>query len=148
MAANAPTSGSLWNTIDLESNSRVQVFAKPLEKSPNDDRQYRIIRLANNLEALLVHDPDADKAAASLDVAVGSLSDPVRASILLDHLLCQLFDRMICLALPTSANIFFSWFDKRFTWLNLHRSFSQGTDKYPKENDYAEVCLPRSLESL
>ncbi|KAI5300952.1 Insulinase (Peptidase M16), partial [Ascosphaera pollenicola] len=41
-----------------------------------DTRQYRIIRLPNNLEACLIHDPDTDKAAASMDVNVGNYSDP------------------------------------------------------------------------
>ncbi|KIY63428.1 insulin-degrading enzyme [Cylindrobasidium torrendii FP15055 ss-10] len=52
------------------------VFSKPLVKSQQDEREYRIIRLQNGLEATLIHDPKADKAAASLDVAVGHLSDP------------------------------------------------------------------------
>ena len=53
------------------------VFTKPIAKSQQDDRDYRIIRLDNGLEATLVHDAKADKAAASLDVTVGHLSDPV-----------------------------------------------------------------------
>lgn len=53
------------------------VFTKPIQKSPQDDREYRMIRLDNGLEAVLIHDGKADKAAASLDVAVGHLSDPV-----------------------------------------------------------------------
>lgn len=57
-----------------------QVYGKPIEKSPQDDREYRVIKLDNGLEAMLVHDVKADKAAASLDVAVGHLYDPVRAS--------------------------------------------------------------------
>lgn len=40
-----------------------------------DDRSYRVIRLQNKLEALLVHDPETDKASAALDVNVGSFSD-------------------------------------------------------------------------
>lgn len=40
-----------------------------------DDRSYRVIRLPNKLEALLVHDPDTDKASASVNVNVGSFSD-------------------------------------------------------------------------
>ncbi|THU96371.1 hypothetical protein K435DRAFT_664679, partial [Dendrothele bispora CBS 962.96] len=51
-------------------------FVKPIQKSQQDDREYRIIKLDNGLEATLVHDLKADKAAASLDVAVGHLSDP------------------------------------------------------------------------
>ncbi len=45
-------------------------------QSPNDDRTYRYIQLDNGLRALLVSDPDTDKAAASLDVYVGSASNP------------------------------------------------------------------------
>ena len=46
-----------------------------MEKPLLDDRTYRVIRLPNQLEALLIHDPDTDKASASLDVNVGSFSD-------------------------------------------------------------------------
>ena len=46
-----------------------------LEKPSLDDRTYRVIRLANKLEALLVHDAETDKASAALDVYVGSFSD-------------------------------------------------------------------------
>ncbi|KAF9075695.1 Metalloenzyme, LuxS/M16 peptidase-like protein [Rhodocollybia butyracea] len=52
------------------------VFTKPIQKSPQDDREYRRIILENGLEAVLISDTKADKAAASLDVAVGHLSDP------------------------------------------------------------------------
>ena len=44
---------------------------------PNSDRDYRAIELPNGLRALLIHDPDTDKAAASLDVKVGSGNDPL-----------------------------------------------------------------------
>ncbi|KIK90629.1 hypothetical protein PAXRUDRAFT_831530 [Paxillus rubicundulus Ve08.2h10] len=52
------------------------VFTKPIEKSQLDEREYRVIRLENGLTAMLVHDPNTENAAASLDVAVGHLSDP------------------------------------------------------------------------
>ncbi|KIJ69177.1 hypothetical protein HYDPIDRAFT_105764 [Hydnomerulius pinastri MD-312] len=52
------------------------VFTKPIEKSQVDERDYRVIRLENGLTAMLVHDPNVENAAASLDVAVGHLSDP------------------------------------------------------------------------
>ncbi|KDQ33027.1 hypothetical protein PLEOSDRAFT_1032530 [Pleurotus ostreatus PC15] len=52
------------------------VFTKPIEKSEQDNREYRLIQLANGLQAMVVRDPNADKAAASLDVAVGHLYDP------------------------------------------------------------------------
>lgn len=47
-----------------------------LEKPLLDDRSYRVIQLPNKLEALLVHDAETDKAAAAMDVNVGSFSDP------------------------------------------------------------------------
>ncbi|KAL5511367.1 STE23_2 [Sanghuangporus vaninii] len=52
------------------------LYGAPIQKSPADDREYRVIRLENGLQAVLVHDAKTDKAAASLDVAVGHLSDP------------------------------------------------------------------------
>ncbi|KAH9440810.1 hypothetical protein Pst134EA_032633 [Puccinia striiformis f. sp. tritici] len=39
-------------------------------------RTYRIIRLKNDLQVILIHDPKTDKAAAAMDVNVGHLSDP------------------------------------------------------------------------
>ena len=41
-----------------------------------DSRSYRWLRLHNNLQMMLVSDPEADHAAAAMDVAVGSVSDP------------------------------------------------------------------------
>ncbi|WP_228160583.1 insulinase family protein [Marinobacter bohaiensis] len=45
-------------------------------KSPNDDNQYRYLELENGLNVLLISDPDADKAAAAMNVSVGSGDDP------------------------------------------------------------------------
>jgi insulysin len=45
-------------------------------QSPNDSKDYRYIELDNGLRALLISDPDTEKAAASLDVYVGSASNP------------------------------------------------------------------------
>ena len=50
-------------------------LADRLEAPELDDRSYRVIQLPNQLEALLVHDPKADKASASVNVNVGSFSD-------------------------------------------------------------------------
>ncbi|KAF9108592.1 Insulinase (Peptidase M16) [Mortierella sp. GBA35] len=66
------------------------VFTQPIESSPNDQRSYRLIRLNNDLEVLLIHDAKADKSAAALDVHVGHLSDPDNLQGLahyLEHLL-------------------------------------------------------------
>ncbi|KAK5694709.1 metalloprotease [Elasticomyces elasticus] len=53
----------------------VQRLADRLEKPLLDDRSYRVIKLSNELEALLIHDPDTDKASAAMDVNVGAFSD-------------------------------------------------------------------------
>lgn len=64
-----------WRTVDGPVS--YHVFTKPLVKSELDDRDYKVIQLKNGLQATLVYDAKADKAAASLDVAVGHLHDPV-----------------------------------------------------------------------
>lgn len=45
-------------------------------KSPGDTREYRYLELDNQLKVLLIADATAEKAAASLDVSVGSRHDP------------------------------------------------------------------------
>jgi hypothetical protein len=66
-----------WTTVSSNRSPPYLAFSKPIQKSQQDDRDYRLIHLGNGLRAMLVHDAKADKAAASLDVAVGHLSDPV-----------------------------------------------------------------------
>jgi hypothetical protein len=63
--------------VETHGSVPYQVYTRPLIKSELDERDYRLIQLKNGLQALLVHDAKADKAAASLDVAVGHLFDPV-----------------------------------------------------------------------
>ena len=53
----------------------VVLLTDQLEKPSLDNRDYRVVRLENDLEALLVHDPETDKASAALDVNVGNFSD-------------------------------------------------------------------------
>ncbi|KAK4230885.1 UCH-domain-containing protein [Podospora fimiseda] len=57
------------------SSVQVEVVTEKLEIPSLDDRSYRVIRLPNGLEALLVHDPTTDKASAACDVNVGAFSD-------------------------------------------------------------------------
>ncbi|CAK9087091.1 Insulin-degrading enzyme (Insulin protease) (Insulinase) (Insulysin), partial [Durusdinium trenchii] len=47
-----------------------------VEKSPLDDRNYQALTLRNGLRVLCCSDPNADRAAAALDVHVGYFSDP------------------------------------------------------------------------
>lgn len=108
-----------WTRIGAGKTS-YDVYTKPIQKSPQDDREYRLIRLENGLQAMLVHHAKADKSAASLDVAVGHLYDPVsiwlivlgrsvhdlRVLILTHHFHC----RTICPASRIFVNICCSWF--------------------------------------
>jgi insulysin len=55
--------------------THVQTLADSLEKPLLDNRTYRVVKLPNNLEALLIHDPDTDKASAALDNHAGAMSD-------------------------------------------------------------------------
>ncbi|RSL76374.1 hypothetical protein CEP52_017790, partial [Fusarium oligoseptatum] len=55
----APATGGL--------DAPATLLADSLEKPLHDDRDYRVVRLGNELEALLVHDPETDKASAALD---------------------------------------------------------------------------------
>ena len=57
------------------SEKRVERVTDQLEKPSLDDRTYRVVRLLNKLEVLLVHDAETDKASASMDVNVGAFSD-------------------------------------------------------------------------
>lgn len=67
-----------WKHIEATGEHPLyDLFTKEIQKSKNDDRLYRLIRLENGLQALLVHDGTADNAAAALDVATGQLMDPV-----------------------------------------------------------------------
>ncbi|KAG5354057.1 hypothetical protein C0989_009755 [Termitomyces sp. Mn162] len=87
------------------------IYNKPIQKSEQDDRDYRIIRLENGLHATLIHDANADKAAASLDVAVGHLYDPADMPGLAhfcEHLLFMVNTLLL------------------------------GTEQFPKENEYSE----------
>jgi len=61
-----------------------------IEKSGTDESKYRYIRLPNQMQVLLIADSRSDKAAASLDVFVGSSHDPIKRQGLahfLEHML-------------------------------------------------------------
>ncbi|MDI5890085.1 insulinase family protein [Halomonas rhizosphaerae] len=58
-----------------EAEAAIEKVVSP-RVSPHDDRDYRALTLDNGLSVLLVSDPEADQAAASLNVGVGSAQDP------------------------------------------------------------------------
>eukprot|EP01018_Ginkgo_biloba_P032600 Gb_24525 [translate_table: standard] len=53
-----------------------QIGEVEIVKPLNDRREYKRVVLSNALEVLLISDPDTDKAAAAMDVCVGTFSDP------------------------------------------------------------------------
>lgn len=68
----------------------VERITDRLETPSLDDRLYRVIKLPNQLEVLLVHDADTDKASAAMDVNVGNFSDPpwmIGTSHFIEHML-------------------------------------------------------------
>lgn len=78
-ATSSSHSPDIWTQVST-SQGLYDVFTGQIQKSQQDDREYKLIRLQNGLQAMLVHDAKADKAAASLDVAVGHLHDPVSST--------------------------------------------------------------------
>lgn len=55
----------------LAMSDKIEQRIDDIEKSVGDSRIYRGLLMKNGLTALLISDPDTDKSAASLSVAVG-----------------------------------------------------------------------------
>ncbi|KAK7972457.1 peptidase M16 inactive domain-containing protein [Apiospora saccharicola] len=77
MAPSIPSQEPVVHDVPIRNKSEQPVdrITDHLETPSLDDRSYRVVRLANQLECLLVHDPETDKASAALDVNVGNFSD-------------------------------------------------------------------------
>ena len=60
----------------LAAASSTAAVAAEVVKSPIDEREYLAFTLPNGLRVLLISDPDSSRAAAALDVHVGSFCDP------------------------------------------------------------------------
>ncbi|KAJ2337100.1 metalloprotease [Coemansia sp. RSA 2681] len=84
-----------WQTgfeakLSTESSMPYEEYTGQIEKSGNDKRQYRLVRLPNNLVALCIQDDDAKEAAVSLNVNIGSSANPIELQGLahfLEHML-------------------------------------------------------------
>ena len=51
-------------------------FRRTFETPICDDRSYKLIHLDNDLDVLLVHDPNATQSSAAVDINVGSFNNP------------------------------------------------------------------------
>ena len=68
---------SLCGTAVAQESGEQEAIDVSQVTAPNrSDREYRYVRLDNGLRALLIHDADTDKSAASLNVQVGAGDDP------------------------------------------------------------------------
>ncbi|KAJ1927451.1 metalloprotease [Tieghemiomyces parasiticus] len=77
-APTAPPPGFKLEHLTADPALSYYVYQTPLEQSFSDDREYRLIRLPNQLEALIIRaKPDeAIKSSAALTVQVGDFADP------------------------------------------------------------------------
>jgi hypothetical protein len=122
------------------------VYTKPLEVSPLDDRSYRLVRLPNGLEALLVQDEQTDKAAAAVDVKVGHLSDPrelAGCAHLVEHMKFLGTKKvrapeLLLVARRAMADVLAC----------ALRSLPIMHLQYPRENDYSEVRVALNSDGL
>lgn len=83
--------GCSTQTTAPEPANQVQQTQAAVVKSPNDDREYKVITLPNQLEVMLVSDPSTEKSAASLSVGVGLLQDPMTQQGMAHYLEHMLF---------------------------------------------------------
>ncbi|KAH8667118.1 a-pheromone processing metallopeptidase ste23 [Xylariales sp. PMI_506] len=68
----------------------VELVTDQLERPLTDDRNYCVVRLPNDLEVFLAHDPTTHEAGACLNVEVGSMSDEIPGSAhALEHLVLR-----------------------------------------------------------
>lgn len=70
--------GVMCPALNAQGNDSPKATNNPLTvvKSENDQRDYRYLILDNQLRVLLISDPAAEKAAASLDIQVGANQNP------------------------------------------------------------------------
>lgn len=80
---------AVTSTIKAETAS-AQTIAE-ITTSPNDKRAYKAIRLANEIEVVLVSDPATEKSAAALSVGTGLLFDPMSQQGMAHYLEHMLF---------------------------------------------------------
>lgn len=73
------------------SSNNPNLYAESLVVSPNDNREYKTLKLSNEIEVVLVSDPSVDKSAAALSVGVGLLHDPMTQQGMAHYLEHMLF---------------------------------------------------------
>jgi insulysin len=76
--------------VSSSTNSTLVRIVDNIKKSDSDSWNYRGLELSNEMFVVLISHPNIDKAAAALDVSIGSLADPKDApgiAHFLEHML-------------------------------------------------------------
>ena len=68
---------AISSEYNQEELAGVPVESDIVVKRPTDERDYKAFQLKNGLRVLVISDPTSSRAAAAIDVNVGSLSDPI-----------------------------------------------------------------------
>ncbi|MGY8875740.1 MAG: insulinase family protein, partial [Pseudoalteromonas sp.] len=79
------------NMASVSVAPQASLLSDTLVVSPNDNREYKTLKLANDIEVILVSDPGAEKSAAALSVGVGLLHDPMSQQGMAHYLEHMLF---------------------------------------------------------
>ncbi len=114
--------------------------AETVIKSPNDSNQYETFVLENGLKVILVSDASTDKAAASLDVYIGSGSDPADREGLahfLEHMLFLGNEKY------PQAGEYQSFISSHGGQNNAFTSYSHTNYFFDVDADYLEPALDR-----
>ena len=96
---------------DLVELAEVKIFNE-IEKRENDNRDYRGVILKNGLRVMLISDSEATIGAVSLDVGVGSWSDPPELQGLahyVEHLLFLGTEKVTAFARNHSPLLWLFW---------------------------------------
>lgn len=132
--------------------SSVERISDNLEAPSLDDRSYRVVRLPNRLEALLVHDPDTDKASASVNVNVGSFSDaddmPGMAHAV-EHLLFMGTEKVPVLHEVDNCLLIVQSFPKKMTTTNICRPTADPVMhiQRPRKRITSSTSRPRRIQT-
>jgi insulysin len=115
-------------------------LAQDVITSPNDSRQYESFVLPNQLKVLVISDPDTDKAAAAMDVFVGSSSDPADRQGLAHFLEHMLFLGTEKYPQPGEYQSFISSHGGRH---NAYTAYEHTNYFFDIDKDYLEPTLDR-----
>lgn len=109
-------------------------------KSPNDQRDYKVVILPNQLEVLLVSDPETDQAAVSIDILAGQIHDPEDRQGLahfLEHMLFLGNEKY------PEPDEFGNYLSSHGGYSNAYTAFEDTNFFFAIQNDYLEGAIDR-----